>query len=386
MTITTKPSQAWSWVNCHGQPKLLVDVPPIPEKDDRGEAAKEGTAAHEFAAQMAMTLKGVGVSPVLGDKSTTGVLLTHEMFMAILEYFKHIADQMAGSYDQLTIEQKLSASDMFGPNLTGTPDLYAIDHKIKQLFMRDYKHGFGLVEVYENWQQIIYAGMLSERFSDSSYKYDLGIVQPRGFHPEGTIRTWLTNERELQPYWDRVKAALDDIYGSDKPPQLVAGPWCKRCPARLGCKTNAKATGEGLDYGDRAHPVNMSDEEKSIQWLQIRDVLKTLQSRMDALEVELIESYSEKRQQLAYVDIRGSTGRKRWKTDVDVDTIINLGKMSGKDLAQPVKTVTPTQAINMGVPELIVNQMSEQPDTGWKLKPADTSFAQRVFSPKETSK
>lgn len=378
------PSDGGVWVNCPGKLRLQNECEPVPEHPNYSEASEEGEAAHYFASLFLMSLKypdGTDRTcqpPNLGDKAPNGQILTFEMFHAIFEYFHHVMTSFK-MHSMLMIENKQGPSDIFGPNCWGTPDLYAILHDSLVVFLRDYKHGFGLVEVLENWQQIIYAGILSERLNGDNYTYDLGIVQPRGFHPQGTIRLWTTDEKTLNPYWDRVKDALQKAYGSDKFPSLIAGPWCDMCRCRLSCPSHNKVVGKAMDFNDRAVPVNMSADDKATQFILAKRMLKTLQSRVDALELQLISDYETKGIAATHVEYSMGKGRRKWKENVTPEMVKQLGDMENINLAKPLEVITPTQAIQQGLDERAVMQLSEQPNTGVKLKQA-TAKAKLIFS------
>ena len=103
--------------------------------------------------------------------------------------------------------------------------------------MIDFKYGQGVaVEVQENTQGICYAiGAATAKHNRGVGEVEIVIVQPRAYHPDGPIRSWVTDSVTLLERAAELGAAARATEQPDAP--LKAGEWCKFCPAAGTCKT-----------------------------------------------------------------------------------------------------------------------------------------------------
>ncbi len=125
----------------------------------------------------------------------------------------------------------------FHPLFYGTLDFAAVQVTTDVAHFVDYKHGEGvLVEVYRNPQLMYYVyGFIAEdkeEYPDAMEIY-VHIVQPRGAHPDGPIRTWETTAGETRAWAHEVllpamQRTVEDRY-------LSVGEWCRFCPAKAIC-------------------------------------------------------------------------------------------------------------------------------------------------------
>lgn len=124
------------------------------------------------------------------------------------------------------------------PKFFGTNDLGIITPA--WTIVADYKHGVGvLVEVERNPQLMQYAvGLLYKRpvWQNDAYRVELVVCQPRGFHPDGPIRSWWTTVGDLKQWlqddWLRSARATEADNAVLNP-----GIWCHDtfCEARVNC-------------------------------------------------------------------------------------------------------------------------------------------------------
>src|SRR5262249_15513024 len=135
--------------------------------------------------------------------------------------------------DAYWVEFKISA-----PNVSewfyGQLDFGAVGEFVD---ITDLKMGMGIVvEPDDNPQLKYYAYGLIDANPEwpDDMRVRLRIAQPRiEYHPDGPVREWWTTVGEIRAW---VKAELvpammrAQIDGS-----LVAGPWCRFCPAKLAC-------------------------------------------------------------------------------------------------------------------------------------------------------
>lgn len=162
--------------------------------------------------------------------------LPEEHFRACRVYIDYVMDLQKRTRGKLYVEQQVSLASI-SPEMFGTVDALIPDLKNGVLHVIDFKYGAGItVEVKGNLQLKAYAlgALLSLRLKGIETAF-ITIVQPRAFHPEGTIRSQeipvtdlLNFAGELEEY---AKAA------SVKTPIFESGDHCRFCPAAAICPT-----------------------------------------------------------------------------------------------------------------------------------------------------
>lgn len=245
-------SGASRWMPCPGSVGLSEGIPP--EEDD-DEFSAPGNAAHAVAAYCLTTdceaweLIGTRLSPGKDGKlvftppnyrpaNIEGIVVDKEMADAVQMYLDAIRyahpDQDQGNtwverrfhcpeihelyYSQSDFTHLSTAAPGFGFN---TLDVW------------DFKYGAGIVvEVKNNVQCMYYAcGMLEDLgLWNTVDRVKLHIVQPRGFHFDGPIRSWSISTDDLWDWlWDILVPAMDTALVSNK---TASGEHCRFCPAR----------------------------------------------------------------------------------------------------------------------------------------------------------
>lgn len=222
-------SGMYRWAVCPGSVRLCKDLP-----RRTSVYAEEGTEAHALAAA------------ILKDQTIDAPA---EMFEAVSVYTYHCQELSlaAGAGSRYFVEHEFDLSFLH-PDLWGTADFVLWDPESRILYVRDYKHGAGiLVEVSEehgatteeeavevdNPQLMYYAlgALLTLKFP--ALWVDIGIVQPRCPHPDGPIRTKRIHVTEFVDFAahlvERAKATTDPNA------MLVAGDHCRFCPAAGIC-------------------------------------------------------------------------------------------------------------------------------------------------------
>jgi hypothetical protein len=255
-------------MNCPGSVALLkrLDLPMTEEPEYRS----KGTSAHS-----------VGYEALTSDKDAWELAGTqhgkHEADVEIMEAVQVYLDECRSLITptaQVFHEFNISAPD-FHPDFFGTLDFGVLDGRT--LSIRDYKHGEGIaVDCEWNPQIMYYAYGLLRRFPEVEI-VNLGIVQPRAFHPQGPIRRWTISAEalrqwaltELRPAMERT--ALDTA--------LDAGPWCRFCPAKLVCPLMVSLFGAAAT-ADHKVVINLDDQSigRSYQYTAaVKSYLKALE-------------------------------------------------------------------------------------------------------------
>ena len=126
------------------------------------------------------------------------------------------------------------------PNLYGTADCVMYNTQYKRLRVIDYKHGSGVVvEVVNNEQLLYYALGALETLKYPCDQVMLTIVQPRAYHKDGPIRSWVIPSLNMIDFENELIAAAKETEKSN--PKIVPGKHCIFCPAFSLCPEQKKA-------------------------------------------------------------------------------------------------------------------------------------------------
>ena len=228
-------SSCYRWFNCPGSNKLIEGLPIPPAS----RYAAEGTEAHKIAEN---TLRVLQTEPERYDDLKAGDF-RDDMFDAVFAYIQHIKstlDKYGMKWSDLLVEQKFQLDDV-DKYAFGTCDCI-LEVPFDRLVVFDFKYGQGIpVEVEDNLQLKYYAlGGIKYAKTDVE-EVELVIVQPRAYHQEGIVRSWVTTSTALKGFSDELRDAISRT--RKKNPMVVLGSWCKFCPAKAICpKQHEQAT------------------------------------------------------------------------------------------------------------------------------------------------
>lgn len=265
------PSAAHRWLHCPGSVRLSDGMP-----NETSSFAAEGTAAHELCA--AALTEGGFVADRLGryvDVKTAKIVdtpedtddenrffeITEEMADAVAMYVDHVKG-LAGANSGLDVEQRLDMTHLH-PGIFGTGDATVFDPVGRHLHVCDFKYGKGVaVDADDNPQLLLYAAGAARRLHNAQIeKLTMHIVQPRAPHPKGPIRSYEIDLLDLFEFEDTLAAAAAE---TDKPDAaVVAGDWCRFCPAQPVCPTvRAKRLAAAAEeFGDVGEPIALAPPE-----------------------------------------------------------------------------------------------------------------------------
>lgn len=243
-------SGAERWMNCPGSVALLKELK-LPESDEP-EYRSMGTSAHALGHHC--LTKELDAWECVGEKFEQHIAdqdMTDAVQVWLDECRDIVAENPGGTvYNEFGID----APD-FHPSFYGTLDRgYVLGTK---MWIRDYKHGEGIaVDVEWNPQVMYYAyGLL--RHHPEVTEVSLGIVQPRGFHPDGPVREWPTSADTIRTWAETTLIGAMNRTEIDN--DLDAGPWCRFCPAKLVCPLMVSLFGAAMTC-DPKQVVALSDE------------------------------------------------------------------------------------------------------------------------------
>lgn len=235
-------SAAQRWLHCPVSVRWSAGL------DTGGRDADEGTLAHALA-NAALVLGGVDkalqqdefkVDEESDKPQVDDAMIEH--VTDYIEWLQALVDRHPGC--EWEVETSLDLSDIH-PLAGGTADFLIYDPAAKLLHVVDFKYGRGkIVEPAGNPQCLNYLlGALMRYHNRGVRRARITIYQPRGQHPEGTIRTWETDLTEILAFAVQVREAIERAEHPDhqKP---VAGYWCKDgfCAARATCPAYREQT------------------------------------------------------------------------------------------------------------------------------------------------
>jgi len=335
-----------------------------PQREDDPKAI-EGQLAH---AVVAAALLGQDVPSGATDEMLEGADMMVDAVFPIVK---------PGAGLPLLVESRVDCFNIH-PDNWGTPDAWLIDRVYRRLYVWDYKFGHRYVDAFENWQMIDYAcGILKvsgvAKEDIDQYTVQLTIVQPRNYHKDGPVRTWVLGVPELHGYGLRLRAAAEAAMTPGA--QCTTGPECLDCTARHACTTLQAVAYASVDMSGESIPFDLPPDALGKELSVMTAAAERLKSRISGLEDEALARIKQGASVPGWLTEQGS-GRERWNKPVE--EIVALGEMMGVDLNKPA-AITPKQAIKAGIPAVVVAQYTETPVGEIKLVPSNL---RKVFATK----
>lgn len=382
------PSSAHIWGKPDGCTGWVLMSQMYPDADDCGNGEDaEGTATHEIGAFL-IERAALGdfindPNQIVGNVASNGIVFNDEMFDAAKMYADNVTEVMRRlavfGGPNFGIEQSIKIPIVHEMSY-GTPDMFLYDQRTQTLYIWDFKFGFIIHEVYENWQLLNYlAGLISHLningLLDQRIKVHLRVIQPRANHRDGPIREWVTTLSNLRGYFNILHTNAHIALGNHS--ELKTGSHCRFCSARHACEPALKA-GVGLyEVAAKPVPLELSPEALGVQLAIIKRAisqLEYLESGFDEQVKNLIRSGANVPGWVAEM------GKGRLKWNRSINEVIALGDMLNKNLRKPVDVKTPNQAIKDGIDPGIIKLYSKKPETGLKVVPDTGNKAKKVFS------
>ena len=254
-------SGAHRWMNCAGSNQLIAKLGN--KARGAGEAAAEGTAAHQIAAMC--LLDGMDAWEYMDQSiqvDTWTFTVDQEMVDSVQLYLNFVRAKLKQHKDKgaiLLVETSMSS--ILDDEAYGTIDagIYVPGDRI---IIIDFKHGSGVCVEPGGPQDKEYGYFAvenaGEHVDNTDFKVvELFIVQPRHPHPKGSIRQHVTNADELTDWF--TGEVLPAMAETRKPnAKLVVGEHCRFCPAKEWCPALNREVRE-LDVS--VEPVSLTGEQ-----------------------------------------------------------------------------------------------------------------------------
>lgn len=321
---------------------------PVIEAQTDTTVRDEGTAAH--AAAHAIFTNAATLEQLINTKHTNGVVLTEQLLTHVGEYLSALDCGETEANTTLEIEGvAIIAARCDHRSLSADGRVLTID---------DLKMGYGVRTPAMNWTLIHHAYSTCVEWNVRPEYVSLRIHQPRAFHPLGPLRSWVISYDDLLGYYGQL---VDKIRRDD--PTLNTGDACLKCRKRNNCPANREMVGNCVDVAHELTDDNLSNDALSSELDLLKVAKERISSRLESLEGtarheidagHVVPNYS----------VEQGEGQRRWISGLTAE---GLSAMTGKDLYEKPKTVTPAEAVRRGVPDHIVKSLSERPNTGLKL-------------------
>lgn len=226
-------SGAHRWIPCPGSRAAQRGKP-----NPTNPHAARGTAAHEVGEKCLKN--GFDADRFIGDIITiTGVNAAGEPVSFDFEVDEKMAEDVqsyvtvcradAEPGDVWWIEAPIDLSHLH-PGMYGSCDWGCYKRKERRLIVRDYKNGFGVVDVPGNAQLRFYALGLLKIATDAGHPVDtitMGVVQPNAPHVHGPSRDETIDVLDLLDF--QMEIVLAARRTEDPSAKRVAGDHCDYC-------------------------------------------------------------------------------------------------------------------------------------------------------------
>lgn len=332
------------------------------QESEAGQPAKDGTAVGELLTEM---IKQKTDKPNFGPYATNGVFLDQDMWYHASETYREICHTSQGN--KIESEERIDWMTKAGITIRGQFDIsYTVG---STLHIEDLKYGWGIVDVEKNWQLIGYAiGQLQRLYKLNGFiatHIHFKIHQPRPYHADGRIRSWVITYEELEKYWNQIEDRMIAYANGDR--TLSTGKQCKYCEAVNVCQAMDKSVSNSMevsvaDWQDKP----LSNEDLSYQMKIVERAKEFLDLKEKSLK-QLATMRLQAGEVIPGFAFEMELGDRKWKEGVTPATI---KAMCGVD-PQELIMLSPNKAEKAGVPKKLVSHLTEKANKGMKIVKKD---------------
>ena len=342
-------------LTCNGS-RLLSNLPAVNVEDT---VKDEGNAA-DWLIQQVFTGQHL-LEELVDRKAPNGVYITEEMADNLQEYLDWIVGkgeiERDCSYQGQTWEVRGRADHVYYDGYT--------------LYVSDFKYGWKIVDVVENWTLISHAIGWMLQNSVVPKQIEFRIYQPRPYHPEGTVRSYYINADHLQERYQQISHTLDNLND-----QLQTSKHCYRCPSMAICPAAQQAGMNAIDVAYKAFDSEPTNDQVEFLLEETKKAMETLKQNLNAYE-DLAFNRLKSGQVFKNYQIQQDLGRETWCDNVTPEV---LEMMTGVDVSKRT-LVTPNQAIKAGLDKDFVKSLTTRPNKGVKLVRANANEqASKLFN------
>lgn len=328
-------------LTCNGS-RLLSHVPSSNTDDT---VKDEGNAADWLIQQV---VSGQHLLEELVDrKAPNGVYITTEMADNLREYLEWVVGkgeiEQDCSYQGRTWSVAGRADHMFFDGIT--------------LYVSDFKYGWKIVDVEDNWTLVSHAVAWSIRNSIYPQNVEFRIYQPRPYHPDGVVRRYARDAAYLQTSHQQITSTLDNLTDS-----LITSKHCYKCPSMAICPAAQIAGMNAIDVSHKAFDSQPDNDQIEFLIKETGRAMEVLKQNLNAYE-DIAMHRIKTGQHFKNYMLQTDYGRETWRDDVTPE-FVEL--MTGVDVSKRTLP-TPNQAVKAGLPEDFVKSLTTKPSKGVKL-------------------
>jgi hypothetical protein len=366
------PSAADIWGSedgCAAYPRMAAAFP----ADEETTEAREGQAAHHYVSE---TLWGAICE--VGAVAPNGHVVTQEMVDCAHDLLADVASWRGKCEGRFVVEERLYMPAIHPTSNRGTVDIGGIDLKNRKAYIRDYKFGHRYVDAFENLQCVDYLVGLFRHFaipleSVADWEIEIGIFQPRCWHPEGPRKIWSTNGARFLELVDQL--AYRARKASDPDAEMHTGKHCRDCPARSACSALHLVGGASVDLSYQGAPHDLTPASAGLIRKYVTEAIERLEALQTGLDAQ-IEAFIKAGKSVPFAERKQGEGREFWTRPLP--EIYALGDMFGKELRKP-GALTPRQARDAGIDASVVAACSDRKKGEYKVVSVDDNQAAKVF-------
>lgn len=350
------PSSADRWMLCPGSVLMEQGLP-----DRESDYAREGTAAHEYAAIWLQT----GLPPLLPWKAKNGFEFSNDedesgdQIDAIRDYVDKVNKLAEGHH--MLVEQALPIGQVtLEEGAEGTGDNIILESDEETLDIEDLKFGMGIrVYAKENRQMMLYALGARHKFSalGNFTKFKLRIHQPRLDH----FDEWECTLAKLDAFaeevtqraqfiWQLLRKEKEFIPEHDLVPGEKQCQWCKAkatCPAAINNALTIAAgdfteitTNPAVKLEAALQRVEHLDNTKLSWLLQNADILESI---VKAVRAKALAELAAGHDVPGFKLVQGKKGHRKWEDENLVEALFKKWRLKADDMYK-MKVISPAGA------------------------------------------
>lgn len=237
-------SSAHRWIACPASVQMSEGI-----AKTQSIHALIGTVCHDLAEKC--HTEGLDPFEFVG-KQIQGVEITDELADGVSVYLNYL-EEVSAQATMVVLEEPFHLKDVH-PLCFGTND--ACVGNPFEFEIIDLKMGKGHIVEVKNNPQLMYYALGALPLFDTVDKIKLTIVQPRAYHKDGVIRSWVISREELLAFKAELRKYV--LATQEENPKIVAGEHCFFCPAYPTCKVAKEKTYGTVDaiFGDLPQAQN----------------------------------------------------------------------------------------------------------------------------------
>jgi hypothetical protein len=349
---------------------MRAAYPEAPDEADN-DVREDGTACHWLAAET-----WEGRHHPEGTLSPNNRVIDEDMFDAVDMYH----DVLRSWEGVVPVIEKQIPCDVIFPGMAGTPDAWAYNPTTRTLYIADLKYGFRFVEVWDNWQLLVYVAALLELLNinglmDQNLIVQMTIVQPRSSHRDGPVRTRRVRASELRAAFNTLRAAAAEAMKDD--PACTPNPHCGDCAGRHACVALQNSALGALETSYAGVPLELTPAAIGDELRRLKEGQARIEARLTGLQGQA-ETLIRNGTVVPHWTLETTFARERWREGTEAQ-VLTLGHLMGQDLGKPQQPISPARARKL-VPAAMLAGFAHKPSTGVRLAKQDPLQARKKFS------